>query len=77
MGDSLLLAYGSLELVSCQQATHMLLTLVTHELTAAVSLHTALAGLLQCLYNQKKHLRIQATNVYVALQNTVNRAAPN
>jgi hypothetical protein len=40
MGDSLLLAYCSLELVRCQQATYeyMLLTLATHEFTAAESL---------------------------------------
>jgi hypothetical protein len=50
MGDSLLLAYWSLELVRCQQATYeyMFLTLVTHEFTAAESVLT-LAGLLQCL----------------------------
>jgi hypothetical protein len=42
MGDSLLLAEWSLELVRCQQATYMLVTLVTHELTVAVSLYTTL-----------------------------------
>jgi hypothetical protein len=40
MGDSLLLAYWSLELIRCQQATHeyMLLTLATHKFTVGESL---------------------------------------